>query len=375
MLVRRTFRYRLYPTKAQATTMRHALELCRELYNAALQERRDAWRQGHIGVGFAQQSAQLPAIKTVRPDLRAVYSQTLQDVLRRADKAFAAFYARCQHGGKAGYPRFKPATRYQSFTYPQLGWRLEQGTLHLAKIGAVRVVQHRPLQGRVKTCQILRDGNHWYCAVTSEIAVPDPPPCEAPAVGIDVGLEYFAALSTGETVANPRYFRQSEKRLGKAQRRLAKIARSDPKRAEARQRVGAAHRRVRHQRQDFLHQLSHRLIATFGTVCVEDLNIRGLASSMLAKSVNDAAWGRLLFMLAYKAEGAGTRLIAVDPRGTSQTCPDCGLIAPKRLSDRWHSCPCGASMPRDVAAARVILARGLASMGAIPRRPSLQRGE
>src|SRR5262249_24578137 len=106
-----------------------------------------------------------------------------------------------------------------------------------------------------------------------------------------------------------------------------------------------------------------------------DLNIRGLASGMLAKSVNDAAWGRLLFVLAYKAEGAGTRLIAVDPRGTSQTCPDCGLIAPKRLSDRWHSCPCGASMPRGVAAARVILARGLASMGAIPRCPSLQRGE
>jgi putative transposase len=366
MLVHRTFRYRLYPTKAQATAMRHTLDLCRELYNAALQERRDAWRECRQAVGFAQQSAQLPATKTVRPDLRAVYSQTLQDVLHRVDKTFAAFYARCQRGAKPGYPRFKPATRYHTFTYPQLGWRLEPGTLHLAKIGAVRAVQHRPLQGRVKTCQVLRDGNHWYCTITCAVTVPDAPLREAPAVGIDVGLDYFAALSTGETVANPRYFRQSEKRLAQAQRRLAKLARSDPKRPAARQRVRAVHRRVRHQRHEFLHQLSHRLISTFGTICVEDLNIKGLASGMLAKSVHDAAWGTLLFLLAYKAESAGTRLTAVAPRGTSQTCPDCGLIQPKTLAERWHACPCGASMPRDVAAARVILARGLASMGANP---------
>jgi putative transposase len=362
--VRRTFRYRLFPTKAQATTMERLLDLCRELYNGAVQERRDAWRLGRTSIHFAGQSAQLPAIKHVRPDLTAVYSQTLQDVLHRVDKAFQAFYARCQRGEKAGYPRFKPWQRYNSFTYPQLGWTLDDDRLTLTKIGTVRVVKHRPILGKVKTCQIVREGRKWYCCIAVELEA-SAPTVATEAIGVDVGLEYFATLSNGETIANPRYFRQSERRLAKAQRRLAKIARTDPKRQQARQRVGAAHRRVRNQRQNFLHQTSHALVSRFNPIVVENLSIKGLASGMLAKSVNDAAWGRLLFMLAYKAEEAGTRLVAVTPRGTSQTCPDCGTMQAKPLSERWHRCDCGASMPRDLASARIILTRGLASLGTV----------
>jgi putative transposase len=366
MLVRRTYRYRLYPTKAQAAAGGRILALCRELYNGAVQERRDAWRQCRTSIHFAGQSGQLPAIKHVRPDLNAVYSQTLQDVLHRVDKAFRAFYARAQRGEQAGYPRFKPWQRYNSFTYPQMGWTLDGDRLILAKIGPVRVVQHRPLRGTPKTCQIVREGRKWYCCIAVEIETPEGQ-TSPEAVGIDVGLEYFATLSDGTVIANPRYYRQGEQRLARAQRRLAKLALRDPKRREARRRVAAAHTRVYHQRQDFLHQTSHALVSRFGVIVVEALNLKGLAGGMLAKSVHDAAWGTFLGMLRYKAEGAGSQLIAVNPRGTSQTCPECGTIAAKPLSQRWHQCACGASMPRDLASARIILGRGLASLGACPR--------
>jgi putative transposase len=299
-VLRRMYRYRLYPTKAQATAASYILDLCRELYNAALQERRDAWEMCRTNISFAGQSAQLPAIKQVRPDLTAVYAQTLQDVLHRVDKAFVAFYQRCkQPGAKAGFPRFKPCQRYNSFTYPQHGWALDGDRLTLAKLGTIRVVKHRPITGKVKTCQIVREGHKWYCCIAVETAAPERSSA-AEAVGIDVGIEYFATLSTGETIPNPRYYRRGEKRLAQAQRRLSKLACSDPRRREARKRVAAAHRRVCNQRQNFLHQTSRALVSRFGLIAVENLNVKGLAAGMLAKSVNDAAWGIWLGMLRYK---------------------------------------------------------------------------
>ncbi|MEI7556995.1 RNA-guided endonuclease TnpB family protein, partial [Candidatus Chlorohelix sp.] len=202
-----------------------------------------------------------------------------------------------------------------------------------------------------------------------------------PVVGIDVGLEHFANLSTGEQVTNPRFFRKSEKRLAKAQKRLAKIPKNSPMRRKFRKPVSLAFRKVRNQRLDFAHKLSHKISNTYSLIAVEDLQVKNLskrakpkedesnpghylpngasAKSGLNKSVNDAGWSLFLNLLEYKVANTGSKLIRVDPRYTSQICPECGAIAKKELSVRWHSCPCGCEMHRDTAAALVILARGL----------------
>jgi putative transposase len=377
MPIRRTYKYRLLPTSRQARLLQYNLDLCRELYNACLQHRRDAYRMALKSISFAEQSAALVECKQVRPDLADVYSQTLQDVLHRVDKTFKAFFHR------GGYPRFRGRYVYDSFTYPQSGWsvhspsseRSRMGRFTLSKIGTLKLRLHRPVCGKVKTVTIQReghDGKRWYACFSVEYEFE--PPIHSgsggsggSAVGIDVGLEHFANLSNGEQVDNPRYFRKGEKRLAKQQRQLAKAIRTHPKRKEYRRRVATAHRKVRNQRTDFLHKLSARLVQTYSVIAVEKLNIRGLAAGMLAKSVNDAGWSTFISMLRYKAESAGAQLVEVDPRLTSQTCPQCGTIRKKELSERWHRCAnCGTECHRDIAAALVILARGLASIGSQP---------
>jgi putative transposase len=367
MVVRKTYKYILRPTSRQGRLLQHNLDLCRDLYNAALQHRRDAYRIAGKSIGFAEQSAALVECKEVRPDLADVYSQTLQDVLHRVDKAFKAFYSRVKRGNSsqahAGLPRFRGHDRYDSFTYPQLGWSLQNDRLTLSKIGTLKVKLHRPVQGKVKTVQVKREGNRWFVCFCVEIDV-EVPPHTGPAIGIDVGLEHLANLSNGEQVGNPRYYRKGRRRLAKQQKQFAKAIRTHPKRKEYRKRVATAHRKVRNQRADFLHKLSKRFVQTYSLIAVEKLNVKGLAGGMLAKSVNDAAWSIFTNMLRYKAEEAGSVLVEVDPRHTSQTCPQCGAIRKKELSQRRHSClDCGFECHRDVAAALVILRRGLASVG------------
>src|SRR5689334_21993696 len=165
----KSFKYRLYPTRKQADVLQFTLDRNRELYNAALQERRDAWRMCRVSISYNDQSAQLPEIKEIRPEYNEIYSQVLQDTLKRVDKAFKAFFRRVKKGEKAGYPRFAGYNRYDSFTYPQVEKlkgkalvRIEDGRVILPKIGHVKVKQHRPMEGKVKTCTIKREGDCWY---------------------------------------------------------------------------------------------------------------------------------------------------------------------------------------------------------------------
>jgi putative transposase len=236
--------------------------------------------------------------------------------------------------------------------------------LTISKIGTIRFNLHRQVLGKVKTCTLKREGPNWLVVFSVEYEF-DPPTHSGPEVGIDVGLENFANLSNSLQIENPRLFRKSEKRLAKAQRKLAKIRhlpRSNSTKRKSKLVVTKAFRKVRNQRLDFHHKLSHQLTKSYSLIVVEDLNIKGLASGMLAKSVNDAGWSSFIAMLRYKAASAGSKLIEVDPRYTSQTCPECGAVAKKDLAVRWHSCPCGCELQRDVAAAQVILSRGLATV-------------
>jgi putative transposase len=387
MIARKSYKFRLYPTRTQVKKFEHTLDLCRELYNAALQERRDAYKMCNKSINLYDQQNQLPAIKEVRPDLLDVYAQTLQDVLSRLDKAFKAFFSRVKNGDKPGFPRFQGRNRYDSFTYPQHGWSLKNNKLTLSKIGTIKVRLHREVVGKVKTCSIKRDGLDWYVVFSVEYEFEQPQKHEGPQVGIDVGLEYFASYSDGNQTENPRHYRKAQKNLTKTQRHVDWLKTTDkkhPRKIKAKKAVTRAHKKIKNQRMDFHHKLSTKLVKTYSLIVVENLQVKNLskrakpkfdettqtflpngasAKSGLNKSIVDAGWSTFINMLSYKVDYTGSKLIKVRPNGTSQTCPDCGNIVKKELSERWHSCECGCSLPRDVAAAKVILRIGQNSLG------------
>ncbi len=288
-----------------------------------------------------------------------------QDVLRRVDKTFKAFFRRVKAGRKGGYPRFKSRRRFDSYTFPSWGdgCRLtDAGRLYLQGVGHLKVKWHRPLEGTVKTATVKRQAGKWFVCFSIE-SVADALPVLDTIVGIDVGLTSFATLSTGETIANPRYARKAQGRLRMAQRRVARRQRGGRNRRKAVLLLQKAHAHVQNQRADFHHKTARSLVEDYGVIAVEDLHIKGLASGMLAKSVNDAGWSAFIEKLTTKAEEAGRLLVKVNPRGTSQTCL-CGAPVPKTLSQRWHECvECGLSAARDHVSAQLILGQGLCLLG------------
>ncbi len=375
--MRKAFKYRLYPSKSQETILFHTLDLCRHLYNAAIAERKDAWRHGRHSISFKKQCEQLPLIKDDRPEYKTdVYSQVLQDVLHRVDKAYAAFFRRIQLGQKPGYPRFRGLGRYDSFTYPQLGFAIAEGSVNLAKIGTIQMLKHRDIEGNIKTCCIRRNSSGKWFAVFSCDDIPEKPlPESFDFVGIDVGLTTFAALSNGKKIKNPRFFKRDERDLARAQRKLAKQAKGTPSRKRSRRVVQHIHERIATRRMDFAHQESRRIVNKYGIISVEDLAIKEMMQDKenhYAKSIADVAWSQFRAFLSFKAESAGRKFIAVNPAYTSQNCSSCGHRQKMPLSKRVYRCPsCGLVLNRDHNAALNILAIGLDSLGSIPRSPAL----
>jgi len=371
--MRKTFQYRIYPTAHQESIMSQMLEECRWVFNETLALRKNAWEMEQKPISLYQTNVFLPKWKFERPTLTMVYSQALQDVQERVDLAFQAFFRRVKSGEKPGYPRFRGKGRYDSFTYPQFGFGLEDGHVKAAKIGLIKAIVHRPLEGKPKTLTLRRHSTgKWYACFSCEVE-PEPLPQSEKAVGIDVGLESFATLSTGEKVANPRFFRQDEKTLAKAQRRLSKEEKGTPLRAKRHKVVCHVHERIANRRKDFAHKLSRRLVNEFGIIAFERLNGKGmLFNHCLAKSIADASWHQLVQFTAYKAECAGRSFVLVDPRNTSKQCSRCGSLVDKDLSCRIHSCPvCGLVLDRDLNASVNILGLGLQSLGLVPRSPRL----
>lgn len=355
----RTFKYRIYPSKSQVQKLNETLAICCELYNAALQERRDAWKLERKSISWFDQNLQVTHIRRVRLDVAAVNTAVLQNALRRVDLAFKSFYRRAKSRCKPGHPRFRSARRYDTMTFPRVGQPLRRGKLRLSKIGNLRIKLHRPIEGVPQTLTIKREAGKWFalfaCKVEAQLL-----PFSASAIGVDVGLSAFATLSDGRTIENPRWYKAAQAKLRIAQRRVARRKKGSNRRRKAVQLLQRAHITVRDQRADFHHKLSRRLINENGLIAVEDLNVKGMASGMLAKSVHDAGWASFINKLSYKAEDAGRLLVKVDPRGTSQTCI-CGAEVRKTLADRWHLClNCGLSASRDHVSAQIILARAKA---------------
>jgi putative transposase len=355
-VLHKTFKYRLFTTRLQSDALEDQLgEACR-LYNAALQERRDAWKQ-RVSVNYYMQANQLKEIRAAG-DLGLANFSCCQDVLRRVNKTFEAFFRRVQRREKAGYPRFKSRRRYDSITFPSYGdgVRLHGNRLRIQGIGQVEVKLHRPVAGTIKTVTVKRECGKWYVCFSVECENKPLPPLDN-AIGIDLGVEYLAALTDGSSVPNPRWYQRSEARLRRAQRKAARRKKGSHRRRKAVALLQKIHARIRNQRNEFQHRLSFWLIKNFGTIVVEDLNVKGMAGGRLAKSVHDASWAALVAKIAYKAEKAGRTLITVDPRGTSQACI-CGAAVQKTLSDREHVCAqCGLIAPRDVVSAQIIFQR------------------
>lgn len=358
--MRKCYRYRLYPTRKQVNALQGQLEEARYLYNAALQERRDAYRTSQTSLNYYDQANQLKAIRA-NGSLGLANFSACQDVLRRVQKTFEAFFRRVKAGERPGYPRFKSRSRFDSYTFPSYGDGCKvrpNGRLYCQGIGELKVKWHRPLQRTVKTVTLKREAGRWYVCF-GVACEPLPLPESAETVGLDVGLEAFATLSDGTRIENPRYFKTAQAQLRRAQRRVARRRKGSHRRRKVVQALQQVHAHIKNQRRNFHHQVARSLVNRFGLIAVEDLNIKGLASGMLAKAVHDVGWGQFLTILLGKAVEAGRRGVKVDAPGTSQECP-CGAPVPKRLGDRWHCCEaCGLSVPRDHASALCIKRRGL----------------
>lgn len=374
--MRKSFKYRLKLTKKQAKLLQDTLDECRWLYNECLEQRIVSYEELKETLSLVDQHAFIPLLKQQRESLKIVHSQVLQNVVKRLDLGFQAFFRRIKNGEKPGFPRFRGYHRYQSFCYTQSGFAIEGNILKLSKIGKLRTILHRPIEGKIKTCTLSRNAvGEWYVIFSCETNLKYLP-VNANAIGIDVGIESFATLSNGSCVANPRFLKKSEKNLAKAQQKKEKLAKNSPEKRKCAKVVAKIHNKIKNQREDFCHKESKKIVNEFQTICIEDLNIKNMVEgSYLAKSILDVNWNRFHNYLSYKAEEAGRHLIMVDPAYTSQTCSKCGFREKKELHEREHRCKCGYTVHRDFNASLNILALGLDGQGAIPRSLRLQARE
>ncbi|MDA8288144.1 MAG: transposase [Actinomycetota bacterium] len=399
--MRRAYKFRLRPTANQHVALGQCLDAHRELYNAALQERRDAYervvrqspgywsaRRPKGPVTYSLQSGQLTDIRALRPEIARWSFSSEQATLRRLDKAFGAFFRRVKAGETPGYPRFKPAHRFDSVEWPKDGdgcrWHPEAARVYLQGIGHVKVTVHRAVEGRVKTISVKREGRRWFLVLSCDDVPVKPLEPTGKTVGIDVGIASFATTSEGHHIDNPRWGRQAADDLARAQGVLARKKRGSANRRAARETVAARHRKVTNQRRDFHHKTARALVNDYDVICVEGLSITNMvhwvkprpdsdnpgnflpngqaAKAGLNRSIQDAGWAQFVSILKGKAEEAGRDVIDVNPRHTSQMCAKCGHVeAGNRVSQAVFRCRrCGHEAHADVNAARNILRAGLA---------------
>ncbi|MGW4561529.1 RNA-guided endonuclease InsQ/TnpB family protein [Streptomyces sp. NPDC004561] len=370
------------------------------LYNAALQERRDARRHASkTTVRYGRQSAQLKDIRAFDPERQGRWSfSSQQATLRRLDKAFTAFFRRVKAGEAPGYPRFRSSKRLDTVEFPKDGdgcrW---DATPHdpvtrvrLQGVGHVKVHQHRVVAGKVKTISVKREGRRWYLILTAEQTQPEPLPATGSVVGIDMGVANFLADSGGGFVPNPRHGAKAAAKLQAAQQALARCKRGSKRRRKAVETVARLHRKVRRQRLDHAHKTALDLVRGHDFVAHEDLKIRNMskapapkpdpeqpggflpngagAKAGLNRSIADARWGVFLTILTAKAACAGREVMAVDPRDTSRRCPACGHTAKENrpTQETFHCVSCGHTAHADTVGAVNVLRAGLARRQAQP---------
>jgi putative transposase len=359
--VMRTFKYRLYPSKAQEQRMLQVLEVCRHWYNMCLAERKWAYALEQRRVTKGQQEKTGIAYRRAFPQAQIVFSQTLQTVCDDVDKAFQAFFRRVKAGETPGYPRFKGRNGCSSFAFKQfgVGAKLDGRRLKLFGIGRVAVRWHRQVEGEIKTVRIVHKAGHWFACFACEVPVAEAQPLAGCVVGLDVGITSLITTSEGEKVENPKFYRAGQAKLRRLQRKLARAQRGSNNRRKVLRAVQRQQEQVAHQRADALHKLTTELVRAYDGIALEDLRIANMVRNPhLSKSILDSGWSLFKQLLTYKAESAGREVVLVDPRHTSRCCSACGgVFEDFDLSTRWVECGCGLSLDRDHNAAINILRR------------------
>ncbi len=381
----RTVEFKLYLNVEQQQTLDRWFRVCCRTYNNALAERIKIYRETGKSVDYFNQQMGLTKQRKIDAELEDVPIWFARDALRRVDRGMKAFFRRCQSGAKKpGFPRFRPEQRYNSIEFAWSYKFVRLKHIFIPKLGEINARGAFELipDGKQKLLRIIRRANGWYAQVLIEVSK-EFLPSTGQDCGLDLGLESFLTFDSGEKVDNPRLLRKAARRLRSAQKTLSRRVKGSRRRAKAKRIVARTYEKIVRQRKGFCHRVSRDLVNRFDRIAHEDLNIIGLARGRLSKSILDAAWGLFIFYLTYKAESAGRVIVKVDPKGTSQECPKCGLIKPKLLSERVHSCSCGCLMPRDQASGIVIkhrafgrgrgdLVRPLTVAGSMKRNGALQ---
>ena len=386
--MRTSYQYRLKPTKEQSENIDNTLDMLRYQYNYQLAQRFDWYEQNRCSIDrcslivchtpelkdkpnrFSQQ-ATLTQLKKDRPWYKRIHSQVLQEVPKKVEIAFDKWLKGDSNGKKSGKPRFKGKGQYKTFTYPQFKKEhFANDKITLSKIGAIKVIIHRqiPEGFDIKTVSVTKKADGYYVTLSLEdktVPIVNPDFDVNNIVGIDLGLIDFIVTSDDDRIAAPKFLRKAERKLKSVQRRVSRRKKGSNRRKKAIQKLGIQHKKVADTRKDFHFKTANNLLKKYDVVAVEKLNIKGLAKSRLAKSVNDAGWGQFISILTVKAENAGLKVIAVNPNGTSSECSSCGQKVLKPLSLRMHNCPnCKVSLCRDLNASLNVKARGVHALKA-----------
>jgi putative transposase len=366
----KNYKYRIYAKGGKLKKLQSTLDTCRFVFNKVLELRKAAYDTEKKSLSVFECNKLIATW-----NVKNVHSQVLQNVSRRVDLAFQGFFHRLKEnkdkkaGSAAGYPRFRGKDRYDSFCYPQSGFSLKNEKLQLSKIGEVKIILHRPMEGKIKTCTIKKEGEDWFAIFSCEIDRKVVTRTDNTPVGIDLGCIDFVTMSDGSSILNPHYLRISEEKLKLAQSKYSKLKqlpKEDKKKIRAKRPLVKLHCKVRNQRNDFLHKASHRIAKDYSLICIEKLNIKSMLKDnwkALNKSILDSGWSTFCNMLNYKAEEAGSLVVKVNPAYTSQICSDCEVRVKKKLNERIHNCnSCGLKISRDLNAARNILRLGMESL-------------
>lgn len=365
-----TYRFRLYPSRAQEQKLFAVLDRCRWLYNYFLEKINIRNKNSKIPQRYELQ-ATLPKLKREHPELKQIHSKVLQMVLHQLYSNLHSLAELKRNGRKVGKLRFKCKGWFKSFTCNQSGFKLIEGhgkrkELWLSKIGEIPIVLHRNIDGEVKQVHLKRErSGKWFACLNVEVDKLSKLKQITKAVGIDLGIKHYIADSDGNFVKHPHHILKTEQRLKHEQRRLSKKKRGSNNVVKQRIKLARVHERIRNQRLDFLHKLSRRYVDNYNLIAVEDLEVKQLMElAYNAKNIVDSAWATFLYMLTYKAERAGRWVVKVNARGTSQGCSNCGELVEKQLWIRVHRCSkCGLEIDRDLNAARNILKLGLEKVG------------
>ena len=379
--MRTSYQYKIKPTQEQVEKIARTLEMLRCQYNYLLAQRFDWHEQNRCPLdrcplicqipelkeqpNYYSQKASLTQLKVDRPWYKEIHSQVLQEVPKKVEITFERWLKGDSNGKKSGRPRFKGVGQYKTFTYPQIKrHHFANNKITLSIFGDIKVIVHRPIPVGfdIKTVSVTKKADGYYVTLSlDDQTVPTIKPDfnSDNIVGIDVGLIDFYVASDGSRINAPKHLRKAERKLKSAQRRVERRKKGSNRGKKAIKKLAIQHKQVADTRKDFHFKTARTLLDKYDVIAVENLNIKGLVKTKLAKSINDAGWGQFIIILSNKAENGGLKVITVNPNGTSQEGSNCGHKVKKRLSQRMHNCPvCHTSLCRDLNAAINIKARG-----------------